>query len=223
MKDLKRKETPPAAGQKQALQPKAQRKPSLREAEKALRGLETEEYIMNGIKRVDLFKGADSLVYLMEHRKMKTEEARQILQTLLENHYIVKVRSNKADKTCTMEVEYLFNINNNYIWIKEGSQVANLSIGLALVVLALSIAMYQIWPRTLKYYTQYLFYAVVFLIGLLIATSVVRLVVYGITLFTHPPGLWIFPNLFEECGILESFVPLYAFDVPAESPPKKAD
>jgi translocation protein SEC62 len=193
---------------------------SLSEAENMLRGLETKEYVMSGVKRVDLFKGADALVYLMDTKKKKADEARKMLQALLENHYIVKVRSDREEMTCTMEVEYLFNINNDYVWIKEGSQTKNILLGTGIIFLALSIVMFQVWPRRLKYYTTYLFHFIFILVGLLLATSIVRLIVYGATVLTLPKGLWIFPNLFEDCGILESFFPLYAFEGPAQEEEK---
>ncbi|KAJ2561930.1 Translocation protein S62 [Coemansia sp. RSA 1836] len=34
-----------------------------------------------------------------------------------------------------------------------------------------------------------------------------------------PQGLWIFPNLFEDVGFFESFVPLYGWEVPKDARP----
>ncbi|KAJ2101225.1 Translocation protein S62 [Coemansia sp. RSA 922] len=39
---------------------------------------------------------------------------------------------------------------------------------------------------------------------------------------TAPQGLWIFPNLFEDVGFFESFVPLYAWEVPKDARPAPA-
>lgn len=196
-------------------------KHTVKECERALRGIKTEEYIMNGIKRVNAFKGADALVYLIETQKKTAEQARDILQALLEAHYIVRVTSDRERKTCSISIEYSFGIKNDYIWVKEGSQLFNILIGALIILFTTFLLMFQLWPKTLKNYTGYLFYLCLFLLGLLIAISAVRLIVYGVTFFTHPPGLWIFPNFFEDCGIIESFIPLYAFDTPPEEEKKE--
>jgi len=44
--------------------------------------------------------------------------------------------------------------------------------------------------------------------------AVVRLVLYVITMIVVPPGIWIFPNLFEDVGIIESFIPFWEWDKP---------
>ena len=45
------------------------------------------------------------------------------------------------------------------------------------------------------------------LIAAFFAMALVRLIVFVATVFTIPPGLWIFPNLFEDVGFFDSFRP----------------
>jgi translocation protein SEC62 len=49
--------------------------------------------------------------------------------------------------------------------------------------------------------------------------AIVRLIIYLITLATMSRQFWLFPNLFADCGVLESFKPLYGWEDPAK--PKK--
>jgi translocation protein SEC62 len=52
-------------------------------------------------------------------------------------------------------------------------------------------------------------------IGFLIVLAIIRLIVFAITVFTHKPGIWLFPNLFEDVGFFESFVPVWAWHKPS--------
>ena len=38
-----------------------------------------------------------------------------------------------------------------------------------------------------------------------------RLILFLVTMFTNPPGLWLYPNLFEDVGFFDSFKPLWAW------------
>lgn len=62
----------------------------------------------------------------------------------------------------------------------------------------------------------YLSLGVLALFGLLMVIAVIRLIFWLITIIVLPPGIWIFPNLFADVGVIESFIPLWAWDVPPE-------
>jgi translocation protein SEC62 len=49
-------------------------------------------------------------------------------------------------------------------------------------------------------------------IGGIAVLAVIRLILFVITMFALPPGIWLFPNLFEDVGFFESFVPLWAWE-----------
>lgn len=87
-----------------------------------------------------------------------------------------------------------------------------------MVAVILAAVMFPLWPHTLRIGVWYLSIAVLGLIGLFVILAIVRLIIWGITKLTLKPGIWIFPNLFEDVGIIESFIPYWAWDV---LPPKK--
>ncbi|KAF8966609.1 translocation protein Sec62-domain-containing protein [Flammula alnicola] len=59
------------------------------------------------------------------------------------------------------------------------------------------------------------------LIGLFFAIAIVRLIFYIITIVVASPGIWIFPQLFADVGFVESFIPLWEWDVPKKKSKKK--
>jgi translocation protein SEC62 len=60
------------------------------------------------------------------------------------------------------------------------------------------------------------------LIAAIAVIAVVRLILFVITMFAVPPGIWLFPNLFEDVGFFESFVPLWGWQKVPKGKKKKA-
>jgi len=66
----------------------------------------------------------------------------------------------------------------------------------------------------------YLSMACLGLLGLFFAMAIFRLILFVITMFVAPPGLWLYPNLFEDVGFFDSFKPVWGWQETAED--KKA-
>jgi len=61
--------------------------------------------------------------------------------------------------------------------------------------------------------------------GLLVAffaMAIVRLILFCVTVFAVPPGLWLFPNLFEDVGFFDSFKPLWGWQETKKKKGKKS-
>lgn len=71
--------------------------------------------------------------------------------------------------------------------------------------------MFQMWPSKLRFLASYFSYACGGFIAFLLVLGVLRLIIFSVTYFTHSPGIWLFPNLFAECGFIDSFKPLWAY------------
>jgi len=82
------------------------------------------------------------------------------------------------------------------------------------VVCMLAGVMFPLWPAFMRLGVWYLSMLVLAFLAALFALAIVRLIIYILTVFTLPPGLWIFPQLFADVGFFESFVPLYEWDYP---------
>lgn len=79
------------------------------------------------------------------------------------------------------------------------------------LVLILAVVFFPIWPLKLRIGVWYLSMGMLGLLGLFFTMAIFRLILFLITYFAVPPGLWLYPNLFEDVGFFESFVPLWAW------------
>lgn len=100
-----------------------------------------------------------------------------------------------------------------YMWLYEGSQWRKRAYAVGALVLVMIFVMFPLWPLKLRQGAWYLSMAFFGLIVLFFAMAIVRLILFCITMFTHAPGLWLFPNLFEDVGFVDSFIPLWAWNM----------
>ena len=80
------------------------------------------------------------------------------------------------------------------------------------IVGVFTVILFPLWPNFMKRGVWYLSMAALGLIAMFFATAIVRLIIYIISLVAFPKPFWLFPNLFEDCGVIESFKPLYAWE-----------
>lgn len=71
--------------------------------------------------------------------------------------------------------------------------------------------MFPLWPMTLRIGVWYLSMGMLGLIGLFFAMAIFRAILFAITYFAVPPGLWLYPNLFEDVGFFDSFRPIWGW------------
>ena len=82
--------------------------------------------------------------------------------------------------------------------------------GLLLAVMA--VVLFPLWPYTLRRGVYYLSMAAIGVLVMFFALAIVRLIVFLITIVAGPqPGIWLFPNLFEDVGFFDSFRPTWAW------------
>lgn len=98
-----------------------------------------------------------------------------------------------------------------YCWFYEPVSITTyLYAGLALVAI-FAVVLFPLWPLAMRKGVWYISMAFLGLIAAFFGIALVRLVLFCLTYIVLKPGLWIFPNLFEDVGILESFIPFYAW------------
>ncbi|KAK9449892.1 translocation protein Sec62-domain-containing protein [Limtongia smithiae] len=108
-----------------------------------------------------------------------------------------------------------------YVWIWEQVQLRiYLYAGLGAATV-FAIVLFPLWPPIMRLGVWYLSMGLLGLIGLFFVLAIVRLVLFCVTYFATPPGLWIFPNLFADVGFVDSFIPTYAWNVKSEKKKKK--
>ena len=113
--------------------------------------------------------------------------------------------------TVKVERQQEFEPEMHYVWLYDGPQwKQKLWAGLA-VLGAFAVVLFPLWPIMLRQGVWYLSVGCMGLLGLFFAMAIFRLVLFCVTVFAVPPGLWLYPNLFEDVGFFDSFRPLWAW------------
>lgn len=128
-----------------------------------------------------------------------------------EGHNHAKPKRVKGLWTVRIEQHQEANDDNYYIWLYEGSQWKQKLYAAGALVLVIAVVLFPLWPLFLRQGVWYLSMGMLGLIGLFFAMAIVRLILFIITMFAAPPGLWLYPNLFEDVGFFDSFRPVWAW------------
>ncbi|KAG1745266.1 translocation protein Sec62-domain-containing protein [Suillus lakei] len=181
---------------------------------------------LNG-KRVDYFKGKSAVKALLSPAyakvknapKVTTEaEAEALLQLSIQYAFYLRVDRGAptGSSTSPRHVTYAY-----FVWLYEGSQWTTYAGGLLMVALMLAAVMFPLWPPVMRLGVWYLSIAMLGLLGAFFGLAIIRLIFYIITVVVASPGIWIFPQLFADVGVIESFVPFWEWDVPKKKSGKK--
>jgi translocation protein SEC62 len=99
----------------------------------------------------------------------------------------------------------------HYVWFYEGAQIKQKLYAAGALALVFAIVMFPLWPIKMRLGVWYLSMGMLGLIGLFFVMAIFRLILFGVTMFVVPPGLWLYPNLFEDVGFFDSFRPVWAW------------
>ncbi|EEH42199.2 uncharacterized protein PADG_07019 [Paracoccidioides brasiliensis Pb18] len=99
----------------------------------------------------------------------------------------------------------------HYVWLYEGPQWKQKAMAAGVLVAIMAVVMFPLWPVMLRLGVWYLSVGIMGLLGLFFAMSIFRLILFCITFFAIPPGLWLYPNLFEDVGFFDSFRPMWGW------------
>ena len=113
--------------------------------------------------------------------------------------------------TVKIEEQQEMEERQHYVWLYEGSQWKQKLYAVGALVILMILVLFPLWPVKLRIGVWYLSMALLALIGLFFAMSMFRLFLFGVTVFVVPPGLWLYPNLFEDVGFFDSFRPVWGW------------
>ncbi|KAJ5925033.1 Translocation protein Sec62 [Penicillium verhagenii] len=109
----------------------------------------------------------------------------------------------------------------HYVWLWEGPQWKQKALAAAVVAGIFAVVLFPLWPMMLRQGVWYLSVGCMGLLGLFFAMAIFRLILFCVTVFTVAPGLWLFPNLFEDVGFFDSFKPLWGWQENKKKKSKK--
>ncbi|KAF1850479.1 translocation protein [Cucurbitaria berberidis CBS 394.84] len=140
-----------------------------------------------------------------------------------EGHNHAKPKRVKGLWTVKIEQHQEANDDCYYIWLYEGSQWKQKLYAVGALIGIMAVVLFPLWPLMLRQGVWYLSMGMLGLIGLFFAMAIVRLIIFILTIFTIPPGFWLYPNLFEDVGFFDSFRPVWAWqETPEDIKNKKA-
>ncbi|KAI0029122.1 translocation protein [Vararia minispora EC-137] len=195
-------------------------------------GLKSRPGVLGG-KRVDYFKGKSAMKALLSpaYAKLKNvpkvaseTDAKTVLGSVVPYAFFLRVERNAGglgSKHLAVNTMQMFAPEEYYVWFFEGAQWMMYAGGIGMVAVVLTGVMFPLWPPVMRQGVGYLSYVVLGLLGLLFAIAIVRLIFYIITVIVVSPGIWIFPNLFADVGFVESFIPLWEWDIPKKKTKKR--
>jgi len=199
-------------------------------------GMKSRVGALNG-KRLDYFKGKSAVKALLSpaYKKLKNvpavedeTQATAVLHAVNAFAFFLRVQrlepsgsSSSSPKNLQIIQEQRFAPDEYYAWFFEGSQWTTYAGGVLMVAIMLAGVMFPLWPPTMRLGVWYLSIAMLGLIGLFFVIAIIRLIFYVITLLVASPGIWIFPKLFADVGVVESFIPLWEWDLPKKKSKKK--
>lgn len=110
-----------------------------------------------------------------------------------------------------------------YVWIYDPIPFHYWIIGTLLVLGAIGVCLFPLWPPTVRLGVYYLSLAgagfLVFIIILAILRLIIFCLIWVVTFGKH--HLWILPNLTEDVSFFASFWPLYTYEYKGPKPKKK--
>ncbi|GAA5916734.1 hypothetical protein JCM6882_005792 [Rhodosporidiobolus microsporus] len=124
-----------------------------------------------------------------------------------------------AVKALQINPQQLFAPDEHFVWLLPADPTRQLLYAAGMVAVVLAGVMFPLWPVKMRIGVWYLSMGVLGLIAAFFGLAIVRLVLWVVTKVAVSPGIWLFPNLFADVGFVDSFIPLWGWDVP---PPKKA-
>lgn len=100
-----------------------------------------------------------------------------------------------------------------YMWQYEATHPYTWLGGTMIIIIGFAGCLYPLWPSQLRGGVYYLSWGGLGFVGFVIVLAILRTILFClIWLFSGGHHhLWIFPNLTEDCGPIESFFPLYTY------------
>lgn len=113
--------------------------------------------------------------------------------------------------------------NEPYVWNHDPISTKNFIFGFLLIIGAILICCFPLWPPIIRQGVYYLSLGGCGFLGGIIALVIIKYILYTLIyiLTVGKVKLWIFPNITEDVGFFESFVPVYTIET--STPELKSD
>lgn len=154
-----------------------------------------------------------------DKKKKKAKSDAEVESSAAEDKNEKKEKVRKKVKLDMHLQQIMVDANEPYVWIYDPIPLKTWFIGFGLVIGAVLVCLFPLWPRIVRTYVYYLSVAAAgflfFIIGLAVLRFIIFCIVWGLTMGKH--HFWILPNLTEDVGFWASFWPLYMYEYKGSS------
>ena len=109
------------------------------------------------------------------------------------------------------EEQKFFDTNEPYVWIYDPTSTTTYIIGLLLILGSIGICLFPLWPSQVREGVYYLSLTGATFLGAILSVALFKYILFGLiwACTFGKVSFWLFPNLTEDVGFFESFVPVY--------------
>ncbi|RUS80292.1 hypothetical protein EGW08_011930 [Elysia chlorotica] len=135
-----------------------------------------------------------------------------------------KKKKEKRLKLVMPDQQFFEDSDEVFVWIYDPVNAKNFLIGLLMVLGAIALCMFPLWPPEVRIGVYYISLSAAGFVGFILSLVVIRLIlfccIWVLTFGKH--HFWFLPNLTEDVGFFDSFKPLYKHDYVSNKPSQKA-
>jgi translocation protein SEC62 len=135
------------------------------------------------------------------------ETGNEYMQKLLTEKLIIKVE--KDGKKLKPENNQSFDDQGYYVLLYEGGKVTGMLMGIGVLIVVFIGVLFPLWPSFMRQGVYYLSLCSMGFLMFVMALGVIRLILWLVLVITIGRGGWLFPDLFADKGVIESFTPLW--------------
>ncbi|CCK67868.1 Sec63 complex subunit SEC62 KNAG_0A01790 [Huiozyma naganishii CBS 8797] len=185
-----------------------------------IRALHSEEYTKKSRNQPDLYPPVDPAKSVQEDT-----QARDLFVILIQSRIVLPVtklhseelakhdlKPNKDHPHLAPTDKAILQPDVYFMWNFNPKTWRELFTVVGIVAALLTLVCYPLWPRSMRRGTYYISLGAMWLLLAFFAIALIRLV---LAVLSYPlcknNMFWLFPNFFEDCGVIESFKPLYGF------------
>ena len=181
------------------------------------RALESPEYKKKSQRQPDLYPPITT-----------EEQAKLIFITLIKSQIVVPIKKlhsnelqehdlspNKDYPNLLLSKQAQLTPDEYYVWNYNPKSMWDYAMVVLVVTGILALVCYPLWPMSMRRGSYYVSLAALVFLGAFFTIAIIRFILFLLSLIVvsggKSHGFWLFPNLFEDCGVLESFKPIYGF------------
>jgi len=154
----------------------------------------------------------------VKNRKGKKEETKEA----------PKAEREKKKRKIRLEMhneQVIIDGNEAYVWLYDPTPWYYYIAGSAIVLGIIAVCLFPLWPAEMRQGVYYLSVAAAGFLVFIIVLAIIKYIIF-VLLFIATAGklkFWIFPNLTEDVGFFESFVPAYVYTYNGPKKEKESD